>query len=361
MSETIEKRIEELFKPINGNPKYTRAYCQNNLGEYIVYTGTTIGIFGKINKADYTTPQLTFTTDGENAETIEYITDKGYCIGGHRTILRPLVENIDLLYFRYVLQPLFFKNVKRGNVPSLHFNRIKNLKIKIPALPDKSLNIEKQKEIALKFQDIEEKKKILLNKIDTLNKYSVLIDEEECNYKKISLNKMFKLERGKIISKPYILKHSGGFPVYSTQKGIYGHIDTYMKDGKFLLWNTDGFAGYIKITNGKFSYTNIVGIMVPTNVIDMNNISLEYLKIYLEPIFRENRKGRIGINGKNEYTKLNSTMIKQLDIQIPIPITENGEYDIKKQKELVQKYSTIESIKQNLNTRVKELVSITIN
>ena len=361
MSETVEKRIGELFEPINGNSKYTKAYCQNNPGEYIVYTGTTIGVFGKINKADYTTPQLTFTTDGENAGTIEYITDKGYCIGGHRTILKPLVENIDLLYFKYVLQPLFFKNVKKGEVPSLHFNRIKNLKIQIPVLPDKRLNLEKQKEIALKFQDIEEKKEVLLNKIDILNKYTVLIDEDECKYKDINFNEMFKLERGKIISKPYILEHSGDFPVYSTQKGIYGRIDTYMKEGKFLLWNTDGLAGYIKITSGKFSYTNIVGIMVPTNKIDMNNISLEYLKIYLEPIFRANRKGRMGINGKNEYTKLNSTMIRQLNIQIPIPINENGDYDIEKQNELAQKYATIESIKQNLNTQVKELVSIIVN
>lgn len=82
MPKTITKKISELFKPENGNPKYTKSYCKGHTGDFIVYTGTTIGIFAKVDFADYTKPNLTFTTDGEKAGTIEYITDTGYCIGG---------------------------------------------------------------------------------------------------------------------------------------------------------------------------------------------------------------------------------------------------------------------------------------
>lgn len=102
MPKTITKKISELFKPENGNPKYTKSYCKEHTGDFIVYTGTTIGIFAKVDFADYTKPNLTFTTDGEKAGTIEYITDTGYCIGGHRTVLKPIVENIDLLYFKFI-------------------------------------------------------------------------------------------------------------------------------------------------------------------------------------------------------------------------------------------------------------------
>ena len=68
----------------------------------------------------------------------------------------------------------------------------------------------------------------------------------------------------------------------------------------------------------------------------------------------------MGINGKNEYTKLNSTMIRQLNIQIPIPIKDNGEYDLEKQEELAQKCATIESIKQNLYSQIQKLISTTV-
>ena len=74
MSKTITKKISELFEPENGNSKYTKALCKEHSGEFIVYTGTTIEIFAKVDFADYTTSNLTSTTDGEKAGTIEYIT-----------------------------------------------------------------------------------------------------------------------------------------------------------------------------------------------------------------------------------------------------------------------------------------------
>ena len=361
MSEMIEKHVYELFKPENGKSKYTKTYCRENSGEYIVYTGTTIGVFGKVDVADYLEPNLTFTTDGENAGTIQYITDVGYCIGGHRTILKPIVPNLDLLYFKFVLQSSFFENVKKGDVPSLHFSQVKNIKVPVPVYPDGCFDLNKQKELAKKYQDIEIKRQTLLNKVEKLKKAKIVVEtNEKQKFAQLKFNEIFKLSRGKIISKAYIYEHQGVFPVYSTQKNVYGHIDTYMKDGQFLLWNTDGLAGYIKKTDGKFSFTNIVGIMIPNPEVDMNSISLDYLKCYLEPIFREHRKGRMGINGKNEYTKLNSTMIKKLDISIPIPINADGTFSLEKQIELAQKYATIESIKNDVFRQISELTSINV-
>lgn len=358
MFKTIEKYVYELFEPQNGNSKYTKTYCRENAGEYIVYTGTTKGIFGKVNKADYLEPNLTFTTDGENAGTIEYIDDSGYCIGGHRTILKPIVPRLDLLYFKYALQSSFFTNVKRGDVPSLHFSQVKNIKVSIPVCSNGEFDLDKQKEIAKRYREIEVKKKYLLNKVEKLKKTKIIIDSDNNQlFTKLKFNEIFKLTRGRIISKTYIHEHIGEFPVYSTQKGVYGYIDSYMYDGQYLLWNTDGLAGYIKKTNGKFSFTNIVGIMIPKPNVDMKNISLDYLKCYLEPIFRDHRKGRMGINGKNEYTKLNSTMINQLDIEIPIPINEDGSYNFEKQCKLALKYATIESIKNNVYNQIVELTS----
>ncbi len=184
----------------------------------------------------------------------------------------------------------------------------------------------------------------------------------QIKYKTIDFNEMFELKRGQIISKEYINIHKGEYPVYSTQvEEAFGYIDSYMYDGKYLIWNTDGLAGYIKIMDGKFSITNIVGIMFLKEPFTLETISLEYIKYILEPIFRSNKKGRMGENGKNEYTKLNSTMIKNLNIKIPMPVKEDGTFDMEVQQELTAKYELIKNKKQKLFDKKKEIEIINID
>lgn len=362
MPETVKKKLSEVFQPENGNSKYTKAYCKNHAGEYTVYTGTTIGVFSKVNFADYTTPNLTFTTDGEKAGTIEYITDNGYCIGGHRTILKPIIDNIDLLYFKFALQPLFFKNVKRGDVPSLHFNRIKELEIDIPTTPNGIFDLEKQKELAKKYQDIEQQKNILLCKIAELKKYKIIINpDKSLRYKEVLITDLFTPKGGDMkLSKPYCKEHTGDYPVYSgsTAREEFGSIDDFKYDGEYLTWVIDGLAGYVMKLSGKFSITCHRGILIPTR--KCKNIDLLYAKYMLEPIFRKRARGRIGINGKNEYTALKPTHIKNYNDSIPVPIDENGEYDLTKQQELAQKYATIETIKEDIYNQIKALTDVVV-
>lgn len=180
-------------------------------------------------------------------------------------------------------------------------------------------------------------------------------------FKEVRLNDMFNLKRGKVISKKYIYKNKGSYPVYSTQVNeVFGYIDSYMYDGKYLIWNTDGLAGYVRIINGKFSITNIVGILTFKETFNGENISLEYVKDIIEPIFRANIKGRIGEHGKNEYTKLNSTMIKELDIIIPIPIKTDGTFDIETQKEIASRYKKIKGKKVLLEQKKEKIQKIQI-
>lgn len=362
MSKIVTKKISELFKPVNGKPKYTKAFCNDNPGEYIVYTGTTIGIFGKVNQADYFEPNLTFTTDGENAGTIEYITDDGYCIGGHRTILKPIVNNIDLLYFKFVLQPIIFKNVKRGDVPSVHFSRIKNLEVAIPILDNGDFDLELQIETAKKYEYIEQQKAALLSKIEELKQSKITIDSDKTiKYKEVPLTNLFIPKGGDMkLSKAYCIEHIGEYPVYSgsTSGEIFGSIENYQYDGEYLTWVIDGLAGYIMKLKGKFSVTCHRGILIPTS--ECKNIDLLYVKYVLEPIFRKRARGRIGINGKNEYTALKPTHIKNYNDTIQIPINKNGEYDLEKQKELAIKFATLENFKQNICSQIEELVNIDI-
>lgn len=342
-----EVTLDNLFVNKRGNSKYTKKYCNSNKGEYEVYTGTTIGSFGFIDTYDYDEPLLTYTTDGENAATIKILSGK-YNVGGHRAILFPKNENIVIDYFKWTLQKIFFDNVKRGDVPSITWSRIKDIKVLVPINKNGDYDIEKQKEIIKKYEIVEEKKKELKEKLDYFKNVQVDFSKEiNSDTIEIKFEELFDIERGKVISKSYINKNLGEYPVYSTQiDTAFGHINSYMYDGNYLIWNTDGLGGYIRKVDGKFSITNIVGIMKLKEKYKAY-VDLEYIRRILEPIFRENVKGREGAGGKNEYTKINSTMIKDLNIEINFPI-KNGVIDLEKQKEIVSKYKAIEEMKKSI-------------
>ena len=70
------------------------------------------------------------------------------------------------------------------------------------------------------------------------------------------------------------------------------------------------------------------------------------MKFVIEPIFRNNRKGRLGESEKNEYTKLYINMIE--DIEIKIPIINDETFDLEKQREIVRKYKAIGEMKNSI-------------
>lgn len=144
----------------------------------------------------------------------------------------------------------------------------------------------------------------------------------------------------------------------ANNKTPLGYINFADYDGTYLTYSKNGCAGYISIMSGKFSVNGDRCVITLND--GYENIDLLYLKYFLEPIFRANIKGRIGINGKNEYTKINGNMIKKLNIAVPIPIKSDKTFDVEKQKALSQKYATIDSIKRDVFKQITELTSITV-
>ena len=61
------------------------------------------------------------------------------------------------------------------------------------------------------------------------------------------LGEVANLVRGKVISKDFIRDNGGEYPVYSSQtanNGLMGCINSYMFNGEYLTWTTDGaYAG----------------------------------------------------------------------------------------------------------------------
>lgn len=350
-----EIEIECLFDCKRGNSQYTKTYCNQNKGKYEVFTGTTIGHFGFINSYEYDCENLTYSTDGEYAGTLRIITGK-HNIGGHRAILIPKSDRLVLEYFKYVLQPIFFLNKKKGDVPSLSWKTLRKLKVFVPIDSEGRYSVEAQYSILNKHKSIETKKNEIQNKLDYINKINVQIISELGNHTKKNVCDLFDVVRGKsIYTKSYCKTNAGLYPVYSAANNEpLGYMNTYDYEGNYISISVNGIAGITQIISGKFSLNADRVILVPKS----SNIDLYYVSYILEPTLRSLSKGRKGINNKSEFSKLTPRMIN--DTEIKIPVNEDGSYDLDKMKEIAQKNQNIIEIKKQLNDKVHEILSTEI-
>lgn len=167
-----------------------------------------------------------------------------------------------------------------------------------------------------------------------------------------NLTDLFDVYRGSgKYTKTYVQKHKGEYGLFSGNTfGRFADIDTFDYDMPCLTWAIDGLAGYIMIHDDPFSATNHRGVLVPK----VDNLNLQYVKYILEPIFRELKKGRQGLNGENEYTSLPPFMIKS--VKIPIPVDNDGNIDLKAQEDVANKYLAIERCKKEISEKLGGLI-----
>ncbi|WP_231069272.1 restriction endonuclease subunit S [Streptococcus oralis] len=166
-------------------------------------------------------------------------------------------------------------------------------------------------------------------------------------------------------TKTFVKENSGDIPVYGASSDSlpsYGYVKDNAviidKDGKHefpvryfencLTYNIDGLAGYVFYHEGRFSLSEKVRPLVIKEEY-ADKVNPLYLKQVLEPIFRSHVKGRKGENGKNEYTKLNTSMIK--DLEVVLPLTSSGEIDLAKQNQIVKNSQIILEMKNNIEKK----------
>ena len=347
--------LEELFSFKRGNSKYTKKYCHLHKGQYEVYTGTTIGKFAGIDTFDYDAPNLTYTTDGVYAGTVEIINDEKYNIGGHRAVLIPLNPNLYLQYFEYTLSAIFKKNVKDGNVPSLTWSNIKKLMIPVPKDVNGDYDLAEQIKIAEQFKNLCEKKNRLQQKHDELLESYVTIPERDGDYKEVPLNELFDFKRGGSCTRAFCNQHKGEYPVWSANNITpLANVDFYEYDGRYISLSRNGIAGKITVLDGKFTINEDRFLLIPK----VDNIDYDYIRYTVEPVLRSKKKGRAGHNGENEFTKLSFTILN--NTKVMMPINKHGGYDLDRQKEYAQKYDKIYKVKDGICKILESIISTEI-
>ncbi len=371
MSKFIEKKLTDIFTPHQGNAIYTRKNVvslgwEGNIPVISSDVDNT-GILCYIAKnklqrekdlINY--PCITWTVDGMAGT----LTARNYPFvpNNHCGWLTPKVEGLDLDYLVFVMQAQFYNCAKNSSNKKVGNNQIKNLTIKLPIKDDGNFDLEEQQRLAGVYSEIENQKQKLLSRIYDIQELLIHIDKEDgVEYEDVPLNSMVTHHNGNAsYTKTWCQNHKGEYPIYSANNlEPISHIESYDYDGEYLTYSKNGCAGYITILKGCFSINGDRCVM-SINDEYAGKINLLYLKYYLEPVFRKNKKGRLGAFGKNEFTKLNSTMIKNLNIKVPIPLTTDGFYDFEKQEEFAARYKQIDEIKQGLIDKIIKITSINI-
>ena len=179
-------RAIDLFNPKGGNMSYSKEWAKNNSGEYPLYSGTTTGVYAYVNISDYNGEYLSWCIDGLAGYMMYH--NEQFSVTCHRGVLEPKDDidfsNIDLKYIKWILEPIFRKR-KKGREGDLGKNEYTSLKpiaikqmkdtISIPVKSDGTFDLEKQKELAAKYEQIENIKKELAEKINNLT--SIVVAE----------------------------------------------------------------------------------------------------------------------------------------------------------------------------------------
>ena len=372
-----EVTLGSLYNFVKGTNKINKKIINEKKGEYPVYSGskTNDGLMGYINFYDFDGDFIRIITVGQVGET-SIISGKFSLAQNNGVLVSKNIEKTKFILNEYLKIILLnqLKNKAKGTdtgnkQQSLTNKQILSTKINLPIDFAGNYDIEIQKEIVKKYEIVEEKKKELKEKLNYFKDVQVdFMSSEIGRSKKIKIKDVFDLSvgsNGSNFTKTFIKNNSGDIPVYGAGKEgefpNYGYVvdNAIIKEKRknklletkvkyfndCLTYNIDGFAGYVFYRKGRFSLSEKVRpLIIKDEYRDFLNP--EFFKFVIEPIFRNNRKGRLGKNEKNEYTKLYINMIE--NIEINIPIKKDGTFDLEKQNQIVSKYKAIEEMKNSI-------------
>ncbi len=227
----------------------------------------------------------------------------------------PKIDLNYLYYFLCYIEKEWLESGQQGSQVNLNVDLIKNKEVFYPKDLNEQIaiaNILSGLDRYLCALDALILKKEGVKKALRIKMLNQILASNGAEFKKIG--EICLIKRGRVIAKK-ILQENGKYPVYSSQtlnNGILGFIDTYDFDGEFLTWTTDGaYAGSVFYRNGRFSITNVCGLLQ----VIKDNILHKYLYYILQitaPLHVSSGMGN---------PKLMSAAMQQITIPIP-PLNE---------------------------------------
>ncbi len=273
------------------------------------------------------------------------IIDKGiqFSTTDHCGYIEILDNNINPYYVMNEIEKLTMKyKFDRSYRPTV--KRMKELVIKIPESEGK-FDLDYQTKIANNYKSKIELENKVNEYIKVISSNSIEVSTELDKYKLIPMNKLFDLTQktnNSSFTKKFVNKNSGDIPVYGASMNEnevgYGYIKDSVKGVKYfndcLTWNIDGTVGVVHNRKGRFSLSEKVIPLILQK--EYENINKEYLKYEIEI---ESRKRGFSFGLKGGKSRIS-------DINIKIPICQNGEIDYKLIEKIVKKHEDIKKVKK---------------
>ena len=165
--------LDDLLTPIKGKSIYTKKYGNTHKGDYPVFSASSHTPLTFIDTFDYDGEYLSWSTNGF-AGTVTILSGK-FSINGDRGILLPKNNNMDNQYLKYILQPIF-RHLAKGRkgdkgedeFTKLYPSMILDVQIPIPVDEKGIFDFSAQQEIAKIYFTIEQYKKEILDKINSV-------------------------------------------------------------------------------------------------------------------------------------------------------------------------------------------------
>jgi len=211
----------------------------------------------------------------------------------------------------------------------------------------------------IKFEELPDLIEDVANNILSFKEELLQLSEKKksnLKVKHIQVDTLFEILGEANITKAYIQKNIGDYPVYSGQtenNGLFGYINTFKYSYPIITWATYGVhAGTLFKRDGQYNIgRNACGLKLREEF--NGKIILDYIVHIAEPILKENAKG-----DKGGYRSLPQNLLK--NIQIPIPFDEQGNIDVEKQKEVLEKYEPVRELKAKIENYKKQIEGLNV-
>ncbi|MDD3772929.1 MAG: N-6 DNA methylase [Weeksellaceae bacterium] len=361
-SELIKEayKLKDLFDIEKGKSLYTKNYGNLNKGDNPVYSASNNAPLTHINTYDYDGQYLTWATNGFAGYMM--LIEGKFSINGDRGLLKPKMQNINLLYVKNIVEPKLRELAKgrKGEKGSDEFtkvypNMVEEVEIVMPVDEKGNFDIETQKDVVDKILYVNDIKETIEEYKSQIKNLLIEIETENLS-EEFLLSDVFDFPSIKGLTASFIQKNQGNVPVYGGRKDEtpIGYIKDNLSNVKYfencLAWNREGSVGFVFWHKHKFTTNDHHRPLIVKPQFE-KLIDLDYMRYTLEKVL---------LSQGFEWSKTASKE-KVEKFKVTIPILKSGIMDLITQKEIATKYLKIDAIKKGIIDELDRISKIDIN
>lgn len=355
MPETAHIALEEMFEPVRGQSRYTRAFGEAHAGPYPVYSASLAGPLTHIDTFDLEGEYLTFTVNGYAG--IVQIKTGRFAINGDRAALKAKdgVALPNLHYLAHVIEPTI-RPLAVGRIvdgkneyTKVQWAKIKDATVPILVTDEGAWDFEAMQEVGERIRQAEELQADLAERAAQIQGSAILVECEE-PFELVSLGdaNLFRLSVGKRVLIADTVDN--GIRVYSANtRGIFGlgyvpHKVLADVTHDSLIWGIDEDLNWNWIPKDEqFVPTDHCG---RAEVLS-DELDPEYLLHELRATAQE--------HGFDRVYRANLENIKGVTLRVPVG--DGGHFDLARQRTLAERYRAVEGLQRGVLESLEIVVS----